>query len=615
MTEKITLEELYARLADLEISEEDLRPYFELDEQSTHAFAPQLTIDRTKVTIPRAAEGAARSAQLLNFANTASRMRRRWEFNKKITSGKYRGPIIVSEGDSWFQYPIKLTDVIDHLSRDFAVLSLGAAGDTTANMIRKGEFMDAIEDTNASVFLFSGGGNDLVADGNLASHLKEFDSNVSAEQHLLPSFDTLVERVIQQYDQIFRRVIGRFPMLHIFCHGYDYTIPNKGKWLGKPMISRGIKKADVQRAITRVMMDRFNTQLASLAEMLPNVHYVDNRGIVTDQRWHDELHPTDAGYGDVAAGFKAAIESVTSVPRTRGGEGQRRSPGPTGHSLHLGLNFIDPNHYAGWNGELVSAEYDAEDMEALAADIGYKTKLLKRDAVTREAVLQELDKAVRDLKAGDIYLLTFAGHGGQVPDFNGDERQDRADDRIDETFCLFDAQIIDDELAVRWAKFKPGVRVLVIADCCHSGSAIRGAPNRFGTPSGLMPGAPVMAARSMPDAIAARVARNNRGQYREISRSLGDIDEALLSRELTNPIACSVRLLSACMDNQVAMDGIGNGAFTAELLTTWDEGRFDGNYLRFHGEIKMRMPPSQTPNHWNIGARNPIFDGQRPFDI
>jgi len=34
----------------------------------------------------------------------------------------------------------------------------------------------------------------------------------------------------------------------------------------------------------------------------------------------------------------------------------------TGISLHIGLNYVDPNHYSGWDGKLNAAEYDAKDM-------------------------------------------------------------------------------------------------------------------------------------------------------------------------------------------------------------------------------------------------------------
>jgi hypothetical protein len=77
---------------------------------------------------PKAAR--ARSEAAMTFANSISRMRRRLRFEGMLANG-YSGPILVSEGDSWFQYPIRLDDTIDHLySRGLAVRSLDAAGDT-----------------------------------------------------------------------------------------------------------------------------------------------------------------------------------------------------------------------------------------------------------------------------------------------------------------------------------------------------------------------------------------------------------------------------------------------------------------------------------------------------
>ena len=81
------------------------------------------------------------------------------------------------------------------------------------------------------------------------------------------------------------------------------------------------------------------------------------------------------------------------------------------------------------------------------------------------------------------------------------------------------------------------------------------------------------------------------------------------------PVAASVRLISACQDNQVALDGLTNGLFTGRLLETWGDGAFQGDYAGFHRAIVDRMPPTQTPNHYTTGLGSPSFDVQRPFDI
>ena len=61
----------------------------------------------------------------------------------------------------------------------------------------------------------------------------------------------------------------------MICHGYDYTVPNDGKWLGKPMASLGIANKVLQKAIAREMVDRLNTRLMNLANQSPRISYVE----------------------------------------------------------------------------------------------------------------------------------------------------------------------------------------------------------------------------------------------------------------------------------------------------------------------------------------------------
>jgi len=51
---------------------------------------------------------------------------------------------------------------------------------------------------------------------------------------------------------------------------------------------------------------------------------------------------------------------------------------------------------------------------------------------------------------------------------------------MDETWVLYDRQLVDDELYKIWSKFKPGVRILVLSDSCHSGTVPRDIPAFLG---------------------------------------------------------------------------------------------------------------------------------------
>jgi hypothetical protein len=257
-----------------------------------------------------------------------------------------------------------------------------------------------------------------------------------------------------------------------------------------------------------------------------------------------------------------------------------------GIALTIGLNAVDPCCYDGqWQGVLQSAERDAQDMYAIACTQGFQASLLLGKTATREAVQTAITQASEILVAGDMLLVSFAGHGGLLPDFSSDEQDCR-----DETWCLYNGHLVDDELDVLWGRFAAGVRILVISDSCHSGTVTRGAE---GLP------------RAMPLEVALATYKVQRDFYRGLSTLHGCSAEP----------AATVRLLSACSDNETTSDGLTNGRFTAALKQVWQDGCFGGDYNQFYEHIRDRLRPQQSPNHSIIGQWNEAYDQQRPFDI
>lgn len=635
---RITVDALNRKIADPATPEEELARYLLRDEARSGPFDPALALNPATVEVPAAPAERARADVALASANELARLRRRMAFETRLALG-YDGPIIVSEGDSWFQYPLRLRDVIDHLAVDYAVRSLDAAGDTLQHMYESGEYLPAIQETRASVFLFSGGGNDVLGGGNLAEHLRPFDPKLSPADHVLPSYRDVLDHAIALYDRIFRSVEDAPGEVLTLCHGYDHVVPNRGRWLGRPMEKRDITDPAFQKRITDTLVDRFNARLKVLADGFPRVTYLDLRGTVGD-RWDDELHPTSAAFGDVAEHFRTAIRAMARprpvqevaaarqvlrscgslrLARGAGDEAPAEEQvlvrelaapalprrGRTGLSLHIGLNEIDPAHY-GSSGKLNACEFDAEAMQGIAEGCGFagRTYLNGRTG-TRAALIAGIEDAARQLRAGDIFLLTYAGHGSQVPDFNKDEGDDP--EGLDETFCLYDAMFIDDELYGLWRGFADDVRVLVVSDSCHSGSVIRaaGRPGDFVEPEEP----PVRYLH------AGRALHANKAFYRALYEHTRDLNEGVLVKELSFPLRCSVVLLAGCQDNQLSRDGVMNGRFTQELLTVWRDGQFDGDYARFLRTIRKGMPSTQSPNLMSVGRPNPAFMGQKPFSI
>lgn len=268
-----------------------------------------------------------------------------------------------------------------------------------------------------------------------------------------------------------------------------------------------------------------------------------------------------------------------------------------GLSLHVGLNFVDPDHYGGWDGELKACEFDARDYQEIAKSRGFEPAMLLTREATAEAVITRILSAAASLKSGDLFLLTYSGHGGQVPDTNGDEKDPG---RQDETWVLWDRQLIDDELWALWRKFKSGVRILVLSDSCHSGTVTRAMP-------AFPAQGPVPRIRLMPPSRAAKVYRAHAGLYDGLQRGT--------PRSEGTSVKASVVLISGCQDNQFSLDGNRNGLFTENLKKVWRKGKFEGGHRQFRDQIARRMPSSQTPQYSLVGRANPGFEAAQPFRI
>ena len=277
-----------------------------------------------------------------------------------------------------------------------------------------------------------------------------------------------------------------------------------------------------------------------------------------------------------------------------------------GVSLHIGLNHVDSTKYhdhdgTPWNGALATCEADARDLATVAESQGFApTVLLSADA-TADRILAEIREAAGQLASGDMFLLTFSGHGGSVDDLNGDE-----DDGKDETWVTYDRQLVDDELYETLTSFAPGVRVLSLSDSCHSGTVMRRHP-----PPGEDAPPPRRKAKpkAMPKDVADADQEARARLYAKIQRSVPDV-RASIPR-----LQADVLLLSACSDNQLAYVGPRHSVFTGIVLRTWDRGKFQGSYRDFYQAVVAAMPSDQTPQWFPPAETDPPFAGQRPFTL
>ncbi|MBB4636878.1 caspase family protein [Longimicrobium terrae] len=252
-------------------------------------------------------------------------------------------------------------------------------------------------------------------------------------------------------------------------------------------------------------------------------------------------------------------------------------------SIHIGVNR--PCHRQAGGRPLQYSEITAWRMAELANQAGYDSlQVLQGQAATRSAVLQALSGAAGVMSQGDTLLVTFSGHGVPLPDQDGDER-----DGLDESWCLADSTLRDDELAEHWRLFERGVRIAVVAESCYSGGSGRDDKDYVCVPP-----------------------RPGGGQRFRGTRGAGMDDQ-----EAGNPciveaasddddIRASVLLLAASGEKQSAHDGV----FTRYLLDVWQDGTFRGSYCNLFREVHRRVTAeysSQHPQLKMLGAPDPEF--------
>ena len=324
--ETISYQQFVDLAMDPEVTEEKLARYLRPVPSEGTAFRIRFEPDPDVVMMT---DADVELENAMSIGNGAARWRRGLRFLRSDH------PVtLVSEGDSWFQFPILIDDVIDHLSDHFRIRSLGAAGDTADNIIiGDGEYLRALADMKGEVdgFLLSAAGNDVLgqdAAGQpvLSKLLKKGVSSDDPAEHLDPvAVEAMLARLEQLYgvaiDSI--RATTGLERLPIFIHGYDYAIPGgfpgdprnprhakKDGWLGRPLREAGIDDPGLQRAIVRPLVDRLNERFIAMAAARSDVHHVDVRGTLPDVgQWADEIHPTSEGFDLVAEKFRSVISA------------------------------------------------------------------------------------------------------------------------------------------------------------------------------------------------------------------------------------------------------------------------------------------------------------------
>lgn len=265
---------------------------------------------------------------------------------------------------------------------------------------------------------------------------------------------------------------------------------------------------------------------------------------------------------------------------------------PKGYSLHVAVNQPDPAHYGPNLRPLHACLNDADNMAQLAAHAQFqKIEKLHDQEATYTNVIGQLNAYAQQAKAGDLVFISYSGHGSQIPVIHPGDNSGE-DDHLDETWCLYDTQLIDTELYHALTKFEKDVRILVLLDSCHSGTAIHEWIHESWAFLEDFLNSRDQRFRHVSESIREKLFKKHRADFEKRQQEM--IDQGV------GKVQASVCLMSACQDNQRAIEDLHNGRFTSAVLFEVDNQH---TYRSLHKKIHQHLHAFQSPNLYTLGPK------------
>lgn len=261
-------------------------------------------------------------------------------------------------------------------------------------------------------------------------------------------------------------------------------------------------------------------------------------------------------------------------------------------ALLVGINYV------GTSSALRGCVNDVLALQTLLQDNGYAKEgiktLLNREA-TRANILNSLNNLIEHSEPGDRLFFHYSGHGTQTTDIDGDEA-----DGLDEALVPNDYKtaglILDDELNEIIEKLPANRTLLVLLDCCHSGSGLdlshewhqRSVVNSMKS----------LAVTTINRAVA--LPTENRAP--EFLNAFNHEIQRLFNNHTSEH--GYIVMLSGCRDKQTSADAWIDGAYRGATTCAFEYTVNKANrgltkiYERLEGEEKMRGKVRNTMRRW-----------------
>lgn len=205
-------------------------------------------------------------------------------------------------------------------------------------------------------------------------------------------------------------------------------------------------------------------------------------------------------------------------------------------ALCVGLNEVDAQAYPHGLRPLSGCVVDIQRFKCVLEHLGFDISMLVNEEATCRAVYQHMQEMAAALNPGDLFVFHISGHGGRAMQGG----------KFRENWCLYDGFVWDEDIVWMFSRFKPGVRVLVINDQCHSGGIFQQKAMRADTD------------------IARLCARDGRPQEWNAQTAMEGPDFPMLIQ------------FAGCRAEQTSIDGLGGGTWTQSLINVLEEAAATG---------------------------------------
>ena len=228
--------------------------------------------------------------------------------------------ILVTEGDSWFSYPLVRTiaDYIEMMG-EFSMLRLEHSGDDARKILGQGseqlrKLRYYLKNYAVDALLMSAGGNDLVS-RELGKILAPKAAGASWQSTVkLAHLTAVLDDVVGAFARLLDARDALRPKCVVFAHAYCYFHPtgrkatgpfgigSAGPWVKPVLVARGIDPKTEGVQLVHYVVDELHARLQSLAATRSRFIVIDTRAALPpdDLHWADEIHPSGTGFRKLA---------------------------------------------------------------------------------------------------------------------------------------------------------------------------------------------------------------------------------------------------------------------------------------------------------------------------